>query len=463
MVLIGVLVAFGTFLMVAGGLFSSSVEVASREAIIDNFTGDFIVYSAKSKEKPSPFAFTTPLPVMKNPEEVEKVIAALDGLESYTFYTQNYGLIQVEREGKKQDLPFIFYAVDPGPYAEVFNNLRVQEGDYFGMTRENLSSKEQASSMQGSSYSGGILISRYQNAQYMKNYGITLQAGQPLTLLGITEGGVNTVPSTLRGIFTPLHYSSVFDYINFMDAGTYARLYNFSGVASLPEAFDDALTGAMNEEDIFSLADEDGLDSLDVSSLQTEALSGYTVAAVKFIDRNKADAAREVLKAHPELGVKVATWKEASGFYSQISLSLQAAVAVATALVFLVVIMIFMNTLIINVVERTGEIGTMRAIGADKSFVRRLFLTEALILNLSSAILAMLGSAILALAMSSKGVPLPETVSQFLIGGGPLPLRLSVIPFALASVSVVVVSVLATLYPVRLATSIQPLVAMQEN
>lgn len=54
MVLIGILVAFGTFLLVFGGVFSASAKEASRNAIIENFTGDFILYSKKSKELPSP-------------------------------------------------------------------------------------------------------------------------------------------------------------------------------------------------------------------------------------------------------------------------------------------------------------------------------------------------------------------------------------------------------------------------
>ena len=37
-----------------------------------------------------------------------------------------------------------------------------------------------------------------------------------------------------------------------------------------------------------------------------------------------------------------------------------------------------MNTLIISIVERTGEIGTMRALGGEKSFIRGLFLAETL-------------------------------------------------------------------------------------
>jgi len=45
MALIGGLVAFGTFLIVFGTIFATSASRASRESIIRNFTGDFIVYS----------------------------------------------------------------------------------------------------------------------------------------------------------------------------------------------------------------------------------------------------------------------------------------------------------------------------------------------------------------------------------------------------------------------------------
>ena len=86
------------------------------------------------------------------------------------------------------------------------------------------------------------------------------------------------------------------------------------------------------------------------------------------------------------LGVKAAEWSAASGFYAQISAGLQAFIYFATGLVFLVVAMIFMNTLFINVTERTAEIGTMRAIGAERTFVRGVFLAEALALNLTASL-----------------------------------------------------------------------------
>ena len=129
----------------------------------------------------------------------------------------------------------------------------------------------------------------------------------------------------------------------------------------------------------------------------------------------------------------------------------------------LVVTLIFMNTLIINVTERTAEIGTMRAIGGDKSFIRGLFMTEALALNLCASLVGMAGAGAALLAFGKKGVPLPEIVSQFLIGGGRLPLVAGFLPFVLGLAVVALVSVLATIYPVSVAASITPLKAMSDR
>ncbi|MFA6506317.1 MAG: FtsX-like permease family protein [Treponemataceae bacterium] len=459
MALIGILVAFGTFLIVFGGIFASSAAQASRAAIIGNFTGDFIVYSAKSKELPSPFAFNTPLPKIGDAEKVAAALDTFPEIEAYAFYAQNYGIVQVERNGKKLDLPFIFYAVEPKPYQAVFSNVKVEDGSFFG---NGLASGQSNGKTEG--IKKGILISRYQNEQYLKNYGVTLKVGEAVTLLGVTEGGVNTARSTLLGLFEPLHFKSVFDYINFVDSETYSSLYNFTGVEALPTAFNERLAAASaDESSLFALAGDAAFGKLDLGSLKSQALSGFTMVAVKLKDHSKADTVMAKLAKRSDLGVKTARWDVASGFYAQIASALQAFIFLATGLVFLVVTMIFMNTLIINVVERTAEIGTMRAIGADKSFVRGVFLAETLILNVSASLAAMAITAVPLALAGGKGFPLPETVSQFLIGGGPLALKLEVGPFLVAIGIVVLVSILATIYPVSVATSITPLKAMSDR
>jgi ABC-type lipoprotein release transport system permease subunit len=184
--------------------------------------------------------------------------------------------------------------------------------------------------------------------------------------------------------------------------------------------------------------------------------------AVKLKDHATVDGVMERAAA-AGLGIRAARWDEASGFFSRISSALQAFIYFATALIFLVVGFIFTNTLIINIVERTAEIGTMRALGGEKSFVRQLFLTETLLLNGAAGLVGLLLCLALVLAFGRSGLPLPDTVAQFLIGGGTLPLALSPVPFVVALAIVAAVSVVATLYPIRVATKITPLAAMSDR
>ena len=90
------------------GVFAASAAEASRASIIGNFTGDFIVYSSRSKELPSPFAFNTPLPNIKNPEELSAVLDTMDGVEAHSFYAQNYGLSRLSGTARKSTCPSSF-------------------------------------------------------------------------------------------------------------------------------------------------------------------------------------------------------------------------------------------------------------------------------------------------------------------------------------------------------------------
>jgi putative ABC transport system permease protein len=275
---------------------------------------------------------------------------------------------------------------------------------------------------------------------------------------------VNAYPTKLRGIFEPVYYKNVFDYINFMDMASYSQVFNFTGVAagSLPAALEKGLAAAQqSEDDIFALAGPAGA-SIDTSKLKSESISGYTMVAVVLKDHRSADAVRARLAAQG-LEVKTSPWDEASGFFARVAAALEAFIWFATGLIFLVVAFIFMNTLIISIIERTAEIGTMRALGGEKSFIRSIFLAETLILNLAACLVGMAVGLVLVLAARGSGLPLPETISQYLVGGGPLPMVLSPVPFVTALVVVAAVSVVATILPIRVATRITPLAAMNDR
>jgi putative ABC transport system permease protein len=445
--LIGLLVVLGTVLIVFGGTVASSAKVGSQRAIIDHFTGDLVFYSAKSKDLPSPFSFTTPLPPVEKVADLQSWLTARPEVEAVAGVAQNYGLISVQKDGKTLDLSFLFYAVDPAVYDQTFQNLEMTTGAGWGAP--------------GSGTEAGIVISNRQHAQYLEKYGIDLRPGDKVTLLSVTGGGaVNAVPSVVRGVFEPRHYANVFNYVNFMDIATYAKLYNFTGVAagSLPQGVDSAFQ-ATSDDDVFALAGTDAFDKIDVGALKSQNLTGYTMVSVRL----KAGADAGVFaKAVTDAGfpVKVAPWNKASSFFSSVADILQTVIFGMTLLIFLIVVFILMNTLIINVLERTSEIGTYRALGADKSFVSAIFLWESVLLNLGAALVGMVVSLALVAAVGPGGIALPDLVSQYLVGGGPLHLVLSPVPFVTGLVLVALVSVLATLYPTRVAVSVPPVQAL---
>ena len=448
---IGLLVMFGTILIVFGQEFALTANRLSKDAIIDNLTGDFIVYSARNREKPGPYTFSNPLMNIENVEEVKRVLSQYDEVEAYTAYSQNISIISVEK-GTRLELPLIYSAVEPETYLDFFKNIEMVRGSFFGRGTGTIE--------------GGIIISEAQNDSYDEKYGVRFEVGDPITLYGLTSGGaVNAVKTKLQGIFVPVKYENSFNYINFMDVGTYSSLYNFTGVAegSLPDELTETLL-TEDEDEIFGLALDEAFGQIDVEGLESTSLSGFTMISVHLKEGVDTEAFLLRLEQEGETyGFKTAAWDDASGGLARISGALQGFIYAATALIFIIVALILMNTLIINIMERTSEIGTIRAIGAKKSFINLMFLSETLVLNVIAGIAGIVVSAVLILIAGRVGIALPGPVSQFLIGGGRLYPELSLATVGQALLIIVVITILATLYPLRVATRVTPLKAMSEG
>jgi putative ABC transport system permease protein len=448
---IGVLVLFGTVLIVFGQEFSRSTKIASRKAIVENLTGDFIIYSSDSKEKPSPLTWSSPLTNIKNIGDIKQFLSQQDEVKAFTAYAQNIAIISVQQK-LQREIPFIFTAIEPDTYTDVFNNFTIKEGSFFG--REEPGSQER-----------GIVISEAQNKRFTEIYDTTLKAGDSVTLLGVTPGGaVNAVKTTVLGVFTSNSFSNIYDYINFMDMDTYSSLYNFTGVetASLPPELIQGLS-ATSEDEIFSIGEDIQIPSIDLSKLKSTELSGYTLVSVLLKEGvDLENFLSKVVEKGAEYGFLVEQWEEASGGFSRTASFMQAFIVGASGLIFLVVALIIMNTLIINILERTGEIGTIRAIGGSKGFIRLVFLSETLVLNVTAGIAGIIISSVLIAVFSATGIQLPSVISNFLVGGGRLYLSFEPVLILQALLIIIVISIAATLYPLRVATKITPMKAMSE-
>ncbi|WP_035382739.1 FtsX-like permease family protein [Ferriphaselus sp. R-1] len=80
--------------------------------------------------------------------------------------------------------------------------------------------------------------------------------------------------------------------------------------------------------------------------------------------------------------VEIKTWQELSDFYNQVHDMFDMIFGFIFSIVLTVVVMSVANSMGMTVVERTREIGTLRAIGLKQGGVVRLFTTESLLLSL---------------------------------------------------------------------------------
>ncbi len=80
--------------------------------------------------------------------------------------------------------------------------------------------------------------------------------------------------------------------------------------------------------------------------------------------------------------VEILTWKELSDFYTQVHGMFDMIFGFIFSIVLTVVLMSVTNSMGMTVIERTREIGTLRAIGLKRSGVVRLFTLESMLLTL---------------------------------------------------------------------------------
>jgi ABC-type lipoprotein release transport system permease subunit len=164
-----------------------------------------------------------------------------------------------------------------------------------------------------------------------------------------------------------------------------------------------------------------------------------------------------------QLGLRVVDWQSASGIVGQLVTVIQLVLYVSIAIIFLVAVVIINNSMLIATVERTGEIGTMRAIGTQRPVVSAIFVCETLILGIVAGLLgAVLGAAVVSI-LGETGIAATSDVVKFLFSGDYLYPEWDYGHLLTGMGLILVVSLLSTFYPASIASRVPPIVAMRES
>jgi len=155
----------------------------------------------------------------------------------------------------------------------------------------------------------------------------------------------------------------------------------------------------------------------------------------------------------------LSTWEDELSFLNWI-LSAISAISGALLFVLLIIVVIgILNSLAIAIRERTREIGTLRAIGMQRTKVLWLFLLESMMLGLIAATSGALAGVGIAAAVTALHFTVPETMQMFLMQQH-ISLTVTGHMVVRQALFVLAVTTLAALMPAFRAARLRPVTAM---
>jgi putative ABC transport system permease protein len=100
-------------------------------------------------------------------------------------------------------------------------------------------------------------------------------------------------------------------------------------------------------------------------------------------------------------------WIDLATYYKQVSTMFNSIFLFMGVIVFFMVLMASVNTLLMGMMERTREIGTMLAMGTPRIWVVALFMLEATLLGVMGAIVGLVGGNLLGALLNASGLHMP--------------------------------------------------------
>lgn len=173
-------------------------------------------------------------------------------------------------------------------------------------------------------------------------------------------------------------------------------------------------------------------------------------------------ALRSAIDRH-RLGLNIVSWEDASGAIGQFIAVLRGLLFLLVGIMFVVALVIINNSMLMATMDRIAEIGTMRAIGARRSFVLAMYLIETTVLG---ALAGLGGAAVAAIPIAiwhAVGLKAGHEMVAFAFGGPALHPTPSWSASLFGLSLIFGVSLLATIYPALVAMRVQPVVAMQSR
>jgi putative ABC transport system permease protein len=154
-------------------------------------------------------------------------------------------------------------------------------------------------------------------------------------------------------------------------------------------------------------------------------------------------------------------WYALADFYNKSVALLSRQMNVVWLVIALIIVLSISNTLVMAVLERTGEIGTLMAIGSRRRVILRLLVTEGVLLGVIGGSIGIILGFVLARVISDVGIPMPPPPGMEVGFTGQIMLTWSLAAGAMGLA--VGTAFFASLYPARKASKLNIVDALRHN
>ena len=464
-ILLGTLIALGmAFLFFANAVFESA-DQGVRTSFVGSLTGDVVMAS----ESETPFSlFGNEIPVIDDYEVIPSIPGYADISEDFDSlaYARSYtpvvsGAAGVE-VGDYRGSAAVFGIV-PGSYFEVCCDIEIASGNPADISE------------------GGIFLCQSIKDAAEKKLGRALEKGEEVKLSLYSNGSFKLRKGTYAGCHRYINQTAPFDAIILADPTIVRGLIDYTagnlvaddgGKSSEPAVTDDFDLDTLfaESEDTEKAQDEgfslDRIESILADTTERDALAQVSSSAWSFVlfkaeDGRERQLKRELAAMAREnrWNVEIKSWRKGAGLSAQMVFALKAAFNVGILFIIIGAVLVIVNALVISVLERSYEIGTMRGIGAGKPFISALFIAESMMLTLTAATIGISIGAVAA-ALFSGGIALHNDLLITMFGGDVLRPVVTFKNIALHFAGAALVGALSWIYPVSLAVKIQPVTIM---
>ena len=468
--IVGTIILIGTFVLVVGNSLMDSAAAGIRRSFIDNFTGH-LVLAGVTDAPVSLFGVRTTdflnsrTPRLDGYERLLQAVAEHPDVAAWSPQASDSATVNLAgADGTSLGESFSqLWGIEPARYREAFPDAAELIAGAF-------LEPDQV----------GVVLSEEIATDLGESAGRAVRPGDRVLLTATTQAGIKVREVPVTGIFRFRNALPQLDFVSFVDITTLRTLTGMTVSAPAEQILTDeqaAQLGAVDEDDLFGGAEAGGSLVQEVEAgagapvlldlgerEQTVVDSGAWHFLLLKLHRPGA-AARvtedlERVIGEADLNAQVLGWVAAAAPVSQLSDGFKIVFNVVIIVIAVVAVIIIMNTLVISVTERISEIGTMRAIGARKGFVRSMIgaetVTLAFVFGGAGVVLAL----VLLLILGATGIRASNLFLRILFGGEVLRPVVSLGSVAFSLLMVAAIGVLSSLYPLAVALRISPRQAM---